>query len=49
VFNATVGKEDIFILRILNESLLKISNDNGVRGVNITYLEISVKSTMCPT
>jgi hypothetical protein len=30
-FNAKVGKEDIFILTIGNESLREISNDNGVR------------------
>jgi hypothetical protein len=34
-FNAKVGRrEDIFKLTIGNESLHKISNDNGVRLVN---------------
>jgi hypothetical protein len=33
-FNATVGREDIFKLTIGNESLHKISNDNGGRLVN---------------
>jgi hypothetical protein len=33
-FNAKVGREDIFKLTIGNESLYKISNDNGVRLVN---------------
>jgi hypothetical protein len=33
-FNAKVGKEDIFKPTIGNESLLEISNDNGVRLVN---------------
>jgi hypothetical protein len=29
-FNAEVGREDIFKLTIVNESLHEISNDNGV-------------------
>jgi hypothetical protein len=29
-FNAKVGREDIFKLTIGNESLGKISNDNGI-------------------
>jgi hypothetical protein len=33
-FNAKVGREDISKLTIGNESLHKISNDNGVRLVN---------------
>jgi hypothetical protein len=33
-FNAKVGREDIFKPAIGNESLHKISNDNGVRLVN---------------
>jgi hypothetical protein len=33
-FNAKVGREDIFKLTIGNESLHKISNDNGVTLVN---------------
>jgi hypothetical protein len=35
-FNAKVGREDIFKLTIGNESLQKISNDNGVRLVTFT-------------
>jgi hypothetical protein len=35
-FNAKVGREDIFKPTIVNESLLEISNDNGIRVVNIT-------------
>jgi hypothetical protein len=34
-FNAKVGREDIFIPTIGNEILHEISNDNGVRVVNI--------------
>jgi hypothetical protein len=33
-FNAKVGREDIFKPTIANESLHKISNDDGVRLVN---------------
>jgi hypothetical protein len=33
-FNAKVGREDIFKQTICNESLHKISNDNGVKVVN---------------
>jgi hypothetical protein len=33
-FSAKVGREDIFKLTIWNESLHKISNDNGIRIVN---------------
>jgi hypothetical protein len=33
-FNAKVGREDTFKLNIVNESLHKDSNDNGVRVVN---------------
>jgi hypothetical protein len=40
--NAKVGKEDIFKTTIGNESLRKISNDNGVRVVNFAPF----KSTM---
>jgi endonuclease/exonuclease/phosphatase family metal-dependent hydrolase len=31
-FNAKVGREDIFILTVRNESLHKIGNDNGVKS-----------------
>jgi endonuclease/exonuclease/phosphatase family metal-dependent hydrolase len=33
-FNAKVGREDIFKQTLCSESLLEISNDNGVRVVN---------------
>ena len=33
-FNAKFGREDIFKLTIVNESLHQDSNDNGVRIVN---------------
>jgi hypothetical protein len=33
-FNAKVGRREDFKLTIENESLHKISNDNGVRFVN---------------
>jgi hypothetical protein len=46
-FNAKVGRENIFKLTIGNESLLVISNDNGVRVVNFATSEnLVVKSTM---
>jgi hypothetical protein len=46
-FNAEVGREDIFKPTIWNESLHKISNDNGVRIVNFATSKILiVKSTM---
>jgi hypothetical protein len=46
-FNAKVGWEDIFKSTIGNESLHKISNDNGV--VNFaTSKNFTVKSTMFP-
>jgi hypothetical protein len=35
-FNAKVGREDIFKSTTGNESLHKISNDNGVVGTNHT-------------
>jgi hypothetical protein len=48
-FNAKVGKEDIFILAIWNESLHEISVDNGVRLENVATSEnLRVKSTMFP-
>jgi hypothetical protein len=34
-FNAKVGRENIFKPPILNETLHEISNENGVRVVNI--------------
>jgi hypothetical protein len=48
-FNAKVGREDIFKSTIRNESLHKISNDNGVRLLNsATSRNLRVKSTMFP-
>jgi hypothetical protein len=48
-FNAEVGREDIFKPKTENESLHKISNDNGVREVNLATSEnLIVKSTMFP-
>jgi exonuclease III len=41
-FNAKVGREDIFKPTIRNESLHKISNDNGVKLVNFaTFKNLS--------
>jgi hypothetical protein len=34
-FNAKIGKEDIFKSTTVDESLHEISNDNGVRVVNL--------------
>jgi hypothetical protein len=46
-FNAKVGREDIFTPKIGNESLHEISNDNGVRLVNVvTSRNLRVNSTM---
>jgi hypothetical protein len=46
---AKVGREDIFKPTIGNESLHEISNDNGVRVVNVaTSKHLIVKSTMFP-
>jgi hypothetical protein len=48
-FNAKVGREDIFKHTIGNESLHKISNDNGVRVVNFAKSKkLTVKSMMFP-
>jgi hypothetical protein len=48
-FSVKVGKEDFFKLTIGNESLLEISNDNGVRLVNFaTSKDLRVQSTMFP-
>jgi endonuclease/exonuclease/phosphatase family metal-dependent hydrolase len=48
-FNAKVGRDDIFKLTIVNESLHIISNDNGIRVVNFaTSKNPTVKSTMFP-
>jgi hypothetical protein len=46
-FNAKLGREDIFIPTIGNESLYEIGNDNGVRPVNFTTSKnFTVKITM---
>jgi hypothetical protein len=48
-FNAKVDREDIFKPTAGNESLHKISIDNGVRLVNFaTSKNLRVKSTMFP-
>jgi hypothetical protein len=48
-FSAKVGKEGIFKPTIGNESLHKISNDNGVRLVNFTPSKnLRVKNMMFP-
>ena len=47
--NAKVGRENIFKLTIVNESLHQGSNDSGVRIVNfVTSKSLVVKSTMFP-
>jgi hypothetical protein len=48
-FIAKVGREDIFKLTIGNESLHEISNNNGVRVVNLVKSKNRiVKSTIFP-
>jgi hypothetical protein len=48
-FNAKVGRENIFKLTIGNESLYEISNDNGIRVVNLaTSKNLVFKITMFP-
>jgi hypothetical protein len=48
-FNAKVGREDIFKPIIGKDSLQKISNDAGVRVVNVaTSKNLIVNSTMFP-
>jgi hypothetical protein len=47
VFNAKVGREDVFKPTIVNESLREIINDNGVRVINFVIWEnLIVKNTM---
>jgi hypothetical protein len=49
VFNAKVGREDIFKPTVWNESLHETSNDNWVGVVNFaTSKTLVVKSTMFP-
>jgi hypothetical protein len=40
-FNAKVGRENIFKPTVGNESLHEISNDKGIRGVNLPHLKTS--------
>jgi hypothetical protein len=48
-FSAKVDSKDIIKPAIGNESLHEISNDNGVKVVNIAaYKNLAVKSTMFP-
>jgi hypothetical protein len=48
-FNAKVGREDSFKPTVVKESLHEISNDNGVRVVNLaTSKNLVVKRTMFP-
>jgi hypothetical protein len=48
-FNAKVGSEDVFKPIIGNESLIDISNNNGVRFVNfVTSKNLTVKNTTFP-
>jgi hypothetical protein len=48
-FDAKVGREDIFKVTIVNESLQEINNDNGVRVVNLAASKnLTVKSMMFP-
>jgi hypothetical protein len=50
VYNAKVGREDIFKPTIGNESLHKISNDNGVRVVNFAISKnLTAKKYDVPT
>jgi hypothetical protein len=45
--HAKVGREHIFKLTIWNDSLHKISNDNGVRVVNFATSKISQSKAQC--
>jgi hypothetical protein len=48
-FNVKVGREDIFKLTTRNETSHGISNDNGLRIVNVaTFKNLDVKSTKFP-
>jgi hypothetical protein len=44
VFNAEVGREDVFKSTIRNESLHEISKDNGVRVIDSTSRSLTVKT-----
>jgi len=49
IFNAKVGREDIFKPTIRNENFHDIFNDNGVRTVNsATSKDVTVISTVIP-
>jgi hypothetical protein len=47
--NANVGREDIFKPIIGNESLHEISNDNGVRVVNLRHQKSHYHKYNIPT
>jgi hypothetical protein len=47
--SAKVGREDIFKPTIGNESLHEISNDNGVRLVNVAHLKPQSQKYDVPT
>jgi hypothetical protein len=46
-FNAKIGREDIFKPKIGNKSLREMSNDNGVRAVNLPHLKITQPKALC--
>jgi hypothetical protein len=48
-FNIKVGGEDIFKPTFGNESLLEISNDNGVKVVNLPHQNIQLSKYNVPT
>jgi exonuclease III len=48
-YNTKVGREDIFIPTIGNESLHEISNDNGVKVVNCHIQESDCQKYNVPT
>jgi hypothetical protein len=45
--NVNVGAEGIFILTIRNEILYEISNDNGVRIVNLATSKVYLLRVQC--
>jgi hypothetical protein len=48
-FNARIFREEVFKPTVANESLHKISNDNGVRVLNLaTSKSLIVESMMFP-
>ncbi len=46
-FNTKVERENIFKPTIVNECLLQVSNDNGVRVVNFAYQKIRLIRAQC--